>query len=307
MRRLTTFAWATLAFNVVVIVLGALVRATGSGAGCGRSWPACQGVLVPELQGSTAIEFTHRSVSGIALVLVAILVVRVFRTYEPGHPARIGAVISGVAIVGEALIGALIVLAEWVAEDTSVARAVSVPIHLVSTFVLLAGLTLSVFWMSGGRRLRPSVHPRFRRAIYLVGIGMLLIGATGAVTALADTLFPKDAFSLSGAIDLSAEEHFLTDLRVIHPLVSIVVGVIAALWARWNGLPAGGRAATAARIVIGIVVLQFVGGVLNVLLLTPVWLSLVHLALADVLWIAWVWMSAELLQEAPVDELVPAE
>src|SRR5690606_30637340 len=56
------FAWVTLAFNVVVILMGAIVRATGSGAGCGRSWPSCQGQVVPELEGATAIEFAHRAV-----------------------------------------------------------------------------------------------------------------------------------------------------------------------------------------------------------------------------------------------------
>jgi heme A synthase len=49
--------------------------------------------------------------------------------------------------------------------------------------------------------------------------------------------------------------------------------------------------------VIGLVALQFAGGVVNILLGTPVWLSLFHLLLADALWISWVWMAAELLQD----------
>jgi heme A synthase len=174
-----------------------------------------------------------------------------------------------------------------------VARAVSVPLHLVNTLVLLAGLTLTIFWLSGGDRLRFRARPELRFAIIAVGVGMLVIGATGAVTALADTLFPKDFVSL----DLSGEEHFLTNLRVIHPVVSVAIGVIAAMWARWHALPAGGRAALAGRLVIGLVALQFAGGVVNILLGTPVWLSLFHLLLADALWISWVWMAAELLQD----------
>lgn len=147
MKLLRLFAVVTLAVNVAVILLGALVRATGSGAGCGSSWPSCNGTLVPELEGATAIEFTHRAASGVALLAVAALVWLVFRKTPKGHPARLGAVVSGISIVVEALIGAVIVLAEWVADDASVARAVSVPIHLVSTFVLIAALVLTVFWL----------------------------------------------------------------------------------------------------------------------------------------------------------------
>lgn len=293
-RRLAIVALAT---NVVVILLGALVRATGSGAGCGRSWPSCHGTLVPELEGATAIEFTHRASSGIALIVVAALVWLVFRRTERGHPARIGAVVSGISIIIEALIGAVIVLAEWVANDASVARAVSVPIHLVSTFVLLAGLVLTVFWLSGGRRIRLGGHGNVGRAWGLIALGMLAIGATGGVTALADTLFPKEAFEIAGIFDEDATAHFLTRLRVFHPLVAIVVGLVAAVWARRGFWDREGAVGRAARLVVVFVAAEFALGTANVVLLTPVWLSLVHLALADGLWMAWVWLGAELLQE----------
>jgi cytochrome c oxidase assembly protein subunit 15/protoheme IX farnesyltransferase len=298
MSRLRPFAIATLAMNVVVILLGALVRATGSGAGCGRSWPSCKGILVPELEGATAIEFTHRATSGIALVMVAVLVILVFRRGERGHPARIGAALSGIFIVIEALIGAVIVLAEWVADDSSVARAVSVPIHLVSTFVLLAALVLTVFWLGGGGRLRLRENRRQARPLLWIGVGMLLIGATGGVTALADTLFPKESFEVAGIFETESTEHFLTRLRAIHPVVALVVGLIAAWWARARGWNAPGGAGRAAKLVVGIVGVEVLLGFLNVVLLTPIWLSLVHLALADGLWMAWVWLGAELLQES---------
>ena len=296
MRRLRGLAVAALAVNVVVILLGALVRATGSGAGCGRSWPSCNGTLIPELEGATAIEFSHRAVSGVALLVVAALVWRVFRQTERRHPARVGAVISGISIVIEALIGAVIVLAEWVADDASVARSISVPIHLVSTFVLLAGLVLTVFWLSGGGRLRARGRGRLAWPLALIAAGMLLIGATGGVTALADTLFPKETFTTEGLLDGGAGEHFLTRLRAIHPFVALAVGLAAAWWAGSRAWSRPGGAGVASRAVVGLVGLEIALGIANVLLLTPIWLSLVHLALADGLWIAWVWLAAELLQ-----------
>ena len=72
MTRLVRYAWFVIGWNVVTILLGALVRATHSGAGCGRSWPTCQGQLVPELGGATTVEFTHRAASGLALALTQI-------------------------------------------------------------------------------------------------------------------------------------------------------------------------------------------------------------------------------------------
>ena len=71
MVRLARSAWAVLAYNVVVILWGAIVRATGSGAGCGSHWPLCNGVVLPNAEkASTLIEFAHRATSGIALLLV---------------------------------------------------------------------------------------------------------------------------------------------------------------------------------------------------------------------------------------------
>src|SRR5690606_35054615 len=198
-RGLTRFAWATLAFNVVVILMGAVVRATGSGAGCGRSWPTCHGTVLPVLEGDTAIEFAHRAVSGVALVLVAVLAFLVLRRVPRPHQARMAAGLSLVAIIGEALIGAGIVLFEWVAEDTSVARAVSVPLHLVNTFFLLAVLTLTAHLLGGGVPLRWSQHPRARRWLIVGAVAFVTIAGPGAVTALADTLFP--AFG-GGATDV---------------------------------------------------------------------------------------------------------
>lgn len=287
MRSILRYAWFVLGFNVLVILLGALVRATGSGAGCGSSWPTCDGRVVPELEGATAIEFTHRAASGIALVLVIALAVVVWRQTEKGNPARVGAALSVVAIVGEALIGALIVLAEWVAEDASVARAVSVPLHLVNTLFLLAALALTVFWLGGGRRLAPGRDRATTTIVVLGGIALVLLAASGAITALADTLFPK----VPGA-DLSAESHFLTDLRVVHPVLAVVAAAIG--W--WASARATGKLQGWARWLPLLVGSMLVTGAVNVALGVPVWMQLVHLLLADLLWVVYVLGAAEALQ-----------
>jgi protoheme IX farnesyltransferase len=284
---LVRYAWFVLVFNVLVILLGALVRATGSGAGCGSTWPTCEGELVPDLEGATTIEYAHRAVSGIALVLVLVLAVLVWRRTSSGEPARLGAALSVVAIVGEALIGAMIVLAEWVADDVSLARTISVPLHLVNTLVLLAALTLTIFWLSGGQRLDFRGNSIAARWVLIGGLALVLLAASGAITALADTLFPK-----ASASELAVEEHFLTRLRVVHPILAVVAASIG--WVVSARSPGGpGAAGRALPILVGLMLLT---GVINVALGVPAWMQLLHLTLADALWIAYVFAAAHALQ-----------
>lgn len=292
MTRLARFAWFVLGYNVVVILLGAVVRATGSGAGCGPSWPTCQGEVVPELEGATAVEFTHRAASGVALVLVFSLALMVWRNTSAGNPARRGAMLSVLAIIGEALIGALIVLAEWVAEDASVARVVSVPLHLVNTFFLLTALTLTAYWLAGGGRLDFKTRRNVVRLVYLGGVALVLIAATGAITALADTLFPKSADA-----DLSGTSHFLTDLRILHPVLAVVAA--GAGW--WAAMRAGLTRSPSAVALPVLVGLMLITGLVNIALGVPVWMQVVHLAVADALWIAFVLTAAGALQVSERD------
>jgi heme a synthase len=296
--RIARYAWFTLVFNIGVILLGALVRATGSGAGCGRSWPTCQGEVVPELSGSTAIEYTHRAASGVALILVALLALLVWRRVDRGEPARVGAVLSLASIVGEALIGAMIVLAEWVADDASLARVVAVPLHLVNTLFLLAALTLTAFWLSGGQRLAPRSHPALWRWVVLGGLALVLLAATGAVTALADTLFPKEGSGIGG----SDEAHFLTDLRLVHPFLAVLSASIG-WWASGRARGPRSKAGKALPVLVGLMLMT---GALNIALGVPVWMQLLHLLLADTLWITYVLVSAQALQ-APVGVAQPAQ
>ncbi|MDP3983401.1 MAG: COX15/CtaA family protein [Acidimicrobiia bacterium] len=282
MDRSTRLAWWVISWNVITILLGAVVRATHSGAGCGRSWPTCRGELLPELAGATTIEYIHRATSGVALLLVAILVIHVFRSRPPGNSARKAAAWAGGAIVGEALIGAAIVIYEWVGSDDSLARVVSVPLHLVNTLLLLGSLTLTAWFLNGGGSLQRRTGLRW---LVVGGGALMLITTTGAVTALADTLFP-----VAGLADQDAT-HFLTRLRVAHPLLAVTAVVAALLAARARGF----QPLNLVRWVLTLSVFQLGLGGLNVLLATPLWLQILHLAVADSIWIAYVWLTAQIL------------
>jgi len=287
------FAWIVIGWNVLTILLGALVRATHSGAGCGRSWPTCQGELLPELSGAAVIEFTHRIASGIALLLVAALVVLIWRLAGPGHPARRAAAWSGVAIVGEALIGAAIVFYEWVADDSSIARVVAVPLHLVNTFVLLAALALTAWFVSGGAPLVARGGPF--RWILVGAVALSAIAGTGAVTALADTLFPSQSLASGLAAAVIATEHFLTRLRVIHPALAVLTVSAAALATRLLRGPVLARVRT----LLILSVAQMGLGMITIALASPLWVRLLHLATADLIWISYVWFAAQTLSSKP--------
>src|SRR5215210_7122332 len=148
--RLARFAWGVLAYNIAVILWGAFVRASGSGAGCGSHWPLCNGEVLPrEPRIETIIELTHRVTSGIALLLVVGLVVMAYRHRPKGHPAHRAAVLTLIFMLTEAAVGAGLVLFELVADNQSMARAMFMATHLINTFFLLGAMTLTAHFASG--------------------------------------------------------------------------------------------------------------------------------------------------------------
>src|ERR1035437_4905649 len=137
-RKLGAFAWVTLAYNVTVILWGAYVRVTGSGAGSGNHWPLCNGEVIPRAQHiQTLIEFTHRVSSGIALLTVVCLWIWTHLAMPRKHPARYAGTAAVLLIINEALLGASLVLFQHVAQDKSIARAVSLSLHSANTMLLL--------------------------------------------------------------------------------------------------------------------------------------------------------------------------
>ena len=228
----------------------------------------------------------HRAVSGVALLAVVALAVVVWRRHPKGDLVRRAGGVAVVAIVGEALIGAAIVLFEWVADDASVARSVAVPLHLVNTLLLLAALT-AVVVLADGRRLES--QPAVRRVV-AVGMGaMVLVAATGAVAALADTLYPSESIASGLVEDFSGTSAFLTRLRIVHPVVAIGTGILLILLVSKPDAIRHIRHSRPAGVVVWLVLFQVAAGVANVVLLVPIWIQIVHLLLADLLWMAFVW------------------
>lgn len=293
-RRFAIYGWSVLAFNVLVIVWGAFVRATGSGAGCGSHWPLCNGEMVPLAPRlETIIEFSHRLTSGVALLLVVGLVLFAWRTFERGHRVRKMAWVSLAFILVEALLGAGLVLLEYVAENASVARAYWVAGHLVNTFLLLAVLTLTAWWGGGGAGLRLRGQPHVLVVTLSASlIGMLILGASGGITALGDTLLLTAGITPEESPLVAT----LVDLRIYHPLLAFVVGglILLAFYTARNLRPSP-MITRLGWLLGGIYVVQLIVGALNVALKAPVTMQLIHLFISDMIWITLVLLASNAL------------
>jgi heme A synthase len=294
MNRFAKFSWIALAWAVLDVLWGAFVRATGSGAGCGNHWPACNGQIIPTPQHlETFIEFTHRTLSGVALLLVLVLLIWGWLKYPKGSPVRIGVTGSAGFILLEAALGAGLVLFNLVNSHSSVTTAVVVALHLLNTFILLAFLALTAWWASGGKAFSLKSQSRLPLLLGIGLAGVALLGMSGAITALGDTLFPVKTLAQGLAQDADANASFLVRLRAIHPLIASLVGLYTLFLARYlYGRFNDPVARRMSLILGGLVLAQLTAGVLNLLLLAPIWMQIVHLLLADSVWISYVLLSA---------------
>jgi cytochrome c oxidase assembly protein subunit 15 len=304
-RALPGYAAFVLAFMVLVILEGAVVRATGSGAGCGNHWPLCNGQLIPHHPRlTTVIEFTHRSLTGICTTLTLILIAWTFLARPQGHRARRAAAWSGLFLLTEAALGAVLVLGGYTDRDVRTARDFVQGIHFTNTMLLLAAFTLTWWFVRDDRpsllASEPSsLAPAPRALAWIAILATLLTGATGAIASLADTLFPSPSFAAALASDFSAAAPLLIRMRWIHPASAILTLACALLLCRHlPGKPA--------QWLLSLIALQFTLGIADVRLLAPTWLQVLHLLVADLYWIALIATCSGLFTNEAARTAIPA-
>lgn len=298
---LRKFAWAVLVYFIAVILWGTLVRATGSGAGCGEHWPLCNGTVIqhsPRID--TIIEFTHRLTSGISFFSVVALWVWTYRRTTRGHLARGAAVASVVFTLIEAILGALLVKMGLTAQSQSPLRAPYLALHLTNTLLLLAALTLTAHMLSRSKGyMRDKVRLVAPAGAIVAVLVVMVVGVTGSLAALGDTLFPASSLGQALAQDFSSTSGWLVRWRWTHPTFAFLSSIIL-IWllAHAAQRPSGGKShwdnRGLAAAVLLLLAAQYVLGLLDVFLLAPVWLQVAHLLGADVLWAALVVLTARL-------------
>jgi cytochrome c oxidase assembly protein subunit 15 len=294
---LRKFAWGVLAYFIAVILWGTLVRATGSGAGCGNHWPLCNGTVMQHSPSvETLIEFTHRLTSGLSFFSVVGLLVWTYKATVRGHLARAAAVASVAFTLVEAILGALLVKLGLTAQSQSPLRPAYLALHLTNTLLLLAALTLTAHLLSRTRGyLRGNIRVVAPFGAVASVVVVMIVGVTGSLAALGDTLFPASSLGQALAQDFSAGSGWLVRWRWTHPTVAFV----ASIFLIWLLVRAAQRSAHwdnrgLSALVLILLAAQYLLGVLDVFLLAPLWLQVLHLLGADVLWVALVVLTARL-------------
>jgi heme A synthase len=290
------FVWG---LNFLVILWGVFLRASKSGDGCGQHWLTCNGEVIPSAPAlKTVIEFSHRTSSGLALLAVLLMFIWAVRAYPKTDPVRKAAFASLVFIIIEALIGAGLVLTGNTAEANTAARPLWAAAHLINSFALLGSLTLTAWFAAGGR---PFSFRAPRKILMLLGtgaLGILLVGISGVLVALSNMLFPSTTLAEGLAQDFSSSSPILINLRILHPILSIALGVYLyglALWVIKQFPESGFWLKRLANVLTGLIVLQLIAGALTYVSHAPILMQLIHLLLADLVWVVFVLLAGEFL------------
>ena len=265
-RRAGWLALVAAVLTLGLIAYGSWVRVSGSGLGC-PDWPLCEGVLVPEIEGATAIEFGHRVYAGITMLLVAASAALAFRARA--HDLLTSNLLTGalVAILVQAVLGGITVLTE------------------LHSMVRLAHLTFSLLTLSlltGGAvraldvRFTPPPDVKRWRALAIAAAFVVLAGGTIVGTghsAGCPGLPLCDARS-------SAEA---AGVHLVHRVAATPL-LLALVWTAWQARRAGGWTFWVSVIAALLAAAQFTVGVSAVAFRLPQELRVLHLGLAAAVW-----------------------
>ena len=287
--KVKSYAKSGLFLSIASILAGAFVRATGSGDGCGATWPTCKGRIIPALSDtSELIEFSHRSVSGVLLIVTVIIFVK-SRKFQKDSLVRTVTNYLTFFVIFEALIGAVIVIFEWVGLNSSLPRIIAVPIHLVNTFGLLG--CYAILYKILDENIEEIISMFNKNFIFISSL-FLLSGATGSIAALADVLFPSASFIEGFLADFDRTSEILTRLRILHPIVSSALSLVLYVYSVRINKKYNIRVKPLQTLIFVAVFLGFLNVLSNIIL--P--LSILHLAIADFLWISYIYVSIDLVK-----------
>jgi heme A synthase len=305
LSKFAKYAWFVLAYNLIVILWGVFLRASKSGDGCGQHWLTCNGEVIPSApELKTVIEFSHRITSSLAGIFVIVLLVWSLSIWFSRKPERKSYLLKTsiacfVFVALEGLLGAQLVLTGNTAETLTPERPFWMAAHLINTFILLAFLTLTAWFASGGKPFSFKVEPKLVAFLGLAVFGIFLVGTSGSIAALSNMLFPSATLAEGAAKDFSETSHYLLRLRISHPIFSVTVGFYLVWLAGWikSKAPESFWTKRWSNVLIVLIGIQFLSGALTLLLLAPIVLQLVHLLLADAVWIVFVLLAATILAE----------
>jgi heme A synthase len=276
LRRLTA---VTAVATYLLIVMGGVVRVTGSGLGCGDKdqWPLCRGHLLPPLEQTALIEFTHRWVAAVATTLVCVLFAVVWLRYRQARRLRVGISTVLVLFVVQIVLGAITV-------EFNLPSGV-IMIHLANALLLLAALVwiAATTTMMGSTRSRPSASTVrlgtiAAAATFMLALSGALVVDQGAGGACAGWPLCGNGFQLSSGQ--------YADINLLHRFVAgIVVLLLGYSMMKLRRSRPDDRGLRRASVSVTLLlVAQVAAGALVVDLGLPPAARAIHLALASALW-----------------------
>lgn len=268
-RPLTRLAWSAVAATYLLIVLGGLVRITGSGLGCGDEWPVCHGRLIPQFSDTaTLIEWSHRLVAGVVSTLVVALAAGVWWRRHRGvgsgewsDPGKAAYLALGLLVV-QVLLGAITVklqLPPW-----------TIVLHLGTAMLLFATL-LAIASRQTGTSARFIGSPATGAAVlvFVTVLGGALTANLGAATACIGFPLCNDQWIVSG--------NALQYVQWAHRLLAYTTYAYLLAWAL-------GTRRRDAFLVLGIATLQVAIAAVMVTNGLPRQLQAAHVAVGAALW-----------------------
>ena len=265
------------------------MRLSHSGEGCGPHWPSCHGgyLIDKNAESKTWIEWIHRATSGFFGLLVLLINIVTFIKVTPRHPLRKGVLLTLFLTVTEALIGARLVLAGLTTDNSSFMRAWTMNLHLLNSLLLMG--SLFVCWrMALGKKYHWLV---IKKKPVIIGILLFFIIAFfGSFSALSSSLFPSSSLWGGFLDDFNPRSHFLIRLRIWHPILALLGGLGLFYWF-WQG--SFWKNKKTKKILILSLSLALLSGLLNLILLSPVFLKLTHLVAVYLLEISFLWFVFE--------------
>lgn len=278
-------AFGLLFYTLLVILWGAWVRISHSGDGCGDTWPLCHGQLIPEAQrGKTWVEYGHRLMSGIYGFVVIYFWWMARKIYPIGHFVRKAALATLIFMITEALLGAKLVLFKLVTTNDTPYRAFVMALHQMNSFMLTGAVALAFAGATLQKDLQaPSKEDRRYRFLPWI---IVVIGITGAWASLSNSLFPTENLLEGFFADFSTESHFLVRLRGLHPLLALFGGGSLALFFWLKAQTAESLLLERRSYQMSLALMTAIAfGIMTLLLHAPVWMKIVHLALAHTIWV----------------------
>jgi len=282
-------AYLTATAVYALIVLGAVVRITGSGMGCGDDWPLCNGHLFPPLDDlPTLIEWSHRlAAAGVSALVVALALLALAYRHRPavagaGGPLR-PALLAAALLGTQVLLGAVTV---WLVLPPAV-----VTVHLATALALLAAV-LTTALRSGAPR-PPALASATRRgaaaAVLLAGLTLLL----GGLTASTHAGFACQGFPLCSGRLWPSTESGLAEIQWVHRLAAYALVLHLAGFAiqlrRHREQPDLQRLGWLA---LGAALLQVAVAAIMVTRLLPTEWRALHAAVGTLVWVAVAWLGA---------------